>query len=112
MNRAQKIMTSVMASLAVTAPVQSDGVSMLLEQAMSQEQTDPRATKAADDIFKWIEPIHRVDAKTLKEIVKQFPQYPPALIQQALKDDRILKTPSTETGEVRYYGHRDGGVSD
>src|SRR5438552_7253684 len=107
MNRTQKLMTSVMASLAVTAPVQAERVSTLVEQAIRQEQADPQVTKAADEIFKWIEPIRQSDAKSLKEILTRFPQYQPAIIQKALKDPRIKPTTSGHLGEVRYYGHSD-----
>jgi hypothetical protein len=102
MNRAQTIMTSVMASLAVAGPMQG---AEILAQAQSQEQPDPRVTKAADDIFKWLEPISHADAKSMKDITKKFPKYPPEVIQKALKDDRIKAITNAQTGEVRYYGH-------
>ena len=100
MNRAQKIMTSVMASLAVAGPART--AEILASQTQTQEQPDPRVRKAADEIFRWLEPVYRADAKTMKEIAKRFPQYSPAVIERALKDDRIKVT-----SDGRYYGHSD-----
>jgi hypothetical protein len=110
MNRAQKIMTSVMASLAVTGQVPSEGRSLLLSSPESQEQPDPRVTKAADDISTWLEPVRQADAKSLKEIAKKFPQYRLAVIQKALKDERIKHVQNAQTAEVRYFGHGESAV--
>ena len=123
MNRTNKLLATVTASLLLGADAVPNASSTAFAQAAQQNddawKRDPDVAKAADQIYSWLEGLLKKDAKTKADISKHFPNLKPQVIDNALMrlmnfEGRIIQTGAgTASDPYRYYEieEHDGSVS-
>jgi hypothetical protein len=103
-NKTQKLVTSMLASLTLATPGGPSAMTIQAEQGRTQQQ-DANDTKVAEDVFEWLVEYPISQAKSVDEIAKYFPQYDRATLERALKSDsRIKAATDTVSGTKKYYG--------
>jgi hypothetical protein len=112
MNRTSKLMTTVLASILFNGTVAGSKMAATFagqNHEMDQSKEDTEVSNAADRIHEWLKTTEPRDAKSLQEVIREFPQFTSTLVEQSLKrlilDDDIKRMgDGSQDNPYRYYG--------